>query len=180
MVENASRRGRSLLAAARLPLIAAVPLVCHVCQSNSGAARISPAPPVYEGKHWLVEHAYPSALLGWLVIVLKRHAEALHVLTEDECAELGALQWAVARTVASQTGCEKEYVALFAEMPGFHHVHFHVAPRAADLAAHLRGSKVFAFLQATRDDVVAPDRVVAFCERASREVSDILSSIRPA
>jgi diadenosine tetraphosphate (Ap4A) HIT family hydrolase len=111
--------------------------------------------------------------------VLKRHAEALHVLTEDECAELGTLQWAVAKTLASQTGCAKEYVAFFAEMPGFHHVHFHVVPRAVDLPADLRGGKVFALLQAARDDVVAPDRVVEFCVRASREMSEVLASRRP-
>jgi len=54
---------------------------CPVCRSNRGVERISPAPPVHEGRFWLVEHAYPCSLLGWLVIVLKGHAEALHDLT---------------------------------------------------------------------------------------------------
>lgn len=147
---------------------------CHVCQSNVGAARISPGPPIYEGEHWIVEHAYPSALLGWLVIVLKRHAEALHLLTEAEGAELGMLQWASAKTLASQTGCAKEYIALFAEMPGFHHVHFHVVPRQADLDPELRGGKVFALLEGTRDDIVAADRVAEFCARAAAQMSALL------
>jgi diadenosine tetraphosphate (Ap4A) HIT family hydrolase len=138
-------------------------------------ARISPGPPIYETEHWLVEHAYPSALLGWLVIVLKRHADALHLLTASESAELGMLQWAVAKTLASQTGCAKEYMAFFAEMPGFHHVHLHMIPRAGDLAPELRGGKVFALLQAARDDIVAEDHVAEFCARASTEMSSLLS-----
>lgn len=149
-------------------------MLCHVCESNSGAARISPGAPIYEGVHWVVEHAYPSALLGWLVIVLKRHAEALHLLTEAESVELGMLQWASAKTLASQTGCAKEYIAFFAEMPGFHHVHFHVVPRHVHLDPELRGGKVFALLQASRNDIVAEDRVAEFCVRAAQEMSTLL------
>jgi diadenosine tetraphosphate (Ap4A) HIT family hydrolase len=152
-------------------------VLCHICESNSGAARISPGSPIYEGEHWTVEHAYPSALLGWLVIVLKRHAEALHLLTGDESVELGVLQRATARTLASQTGCAKEYIAVFAETPGFHHVHVHVVPRHVDLDPELRGGKVFALLQATGDDVVAEDRVAEFCARAAREMAILMTDV---
>jgi hypothetical protein len=44
------------------------------------------------------------------------------------------------------TGCEKTYVALFAEAEGFRHVHFHVTPRHADLDRGLRGPRVFGLL----------------------------------
>ena len=57
---------------------------------------MSPGPVIQERDHWLVEHAYPSSLLGWLVIVLRRHAEALHELTEDEARELGTLVYRTA------------------------------------------------------------------------------------
>jgi diadenosine tetraphosphate (Ap4A) HIT family hydrolase len=149
---------------------------CLICESNRGVARISPGPPIYEGEHWIVEHAYPSALLGWLVIVLKRHAEALHLLTEAESVELGMLQWASAKTLASLTGCAKEYIAFFAEMPGFHHVHFHVVPRHPDLDPELRGGKVFAFLHAGRSDTVPADRVAEFCARAATELTTFLAT----
>jgi hypothetical protein len=86
------------------------------------------------------------------------------------------LQWAVAKTLASQTGCAKEYMAFFAEMPGFHHVHVHMIPRAGDLAPELRGGKVFAFLQARADEVVPGDHVAEFCVRASTEMSSLLSN----
>ena len=63
---------------------------CWTCKSNLGEKRISPGPTIYEGKYWLVEHAYPIKMIGWLVIVLKRHAEALHELTAHfvSCSEI--------------------------------------------------------------------------------------------
>jgi diadenosine tetraphosphate (Ap4A) HIT family hydrolase len=57
---------------------------CLTCESNTGEKRISPGPTIYEGNYWLVEHAYPVKTIGWLVIVLKRHAEALHELTPED------------------------------------------------------------------------------------------------
>ena len=48
---------------------------CYSCRSISGTTRISPGPYIYKGQFWLVDHAYPTRLKGWLVLVLKRHAE---------------------------------------------------------------------------------------------------------
>lgn len=148
---------------------------CRVCRSNSGVERISPAPTIHESEHWLVEHAYPSSLLGWLVIVLKRHAEALHELTREEAAELGTLQWAVADALAATTGCLKEYAMLVAEQPGFHHAHVHLVPRAHDLPAELRGGDVFHFLRPTDDDVLAHDRVRTFCDELAEALEKRLA-----
>ena len=65
---------------------------CYTCRSLSGERRISPGPTIVEGRYWMLEHAYPTCLKGWLVIVLKRHVEALHGLTREEFIELGELQ----------------------------------------------------------------------------------------
>lgn len=143
---------------------------CLVCRANSGAERISPGPPIHEGEFWVVEHAYPSALLGWLVIVLKRHAEALHDLTREEGEELGLFQWAVAGALGSETHCVKEYSVLFAETPGFSHVHFHLVPRAAALSPEKRGGRIFSFLNAPEEDIVAAEVVSEFCARISLDV----------
>ena len=152
------------------PIPTAMTQDCPVCLSNSGAERISPGAPIYEGEYWVVEHAYPSALLGWLVLVLKRHAEALHELTRAEGEELGVLQWAVSHALEAETDCEKEYSVFFAEMPRFSHVHFHIVPRATDLPAELRGGRVFAFLKAPPAEVIAPELVAQFCTRVSHRV----------
>lgn len=139
--------------------------LCHTCKSSSGEKRISPGPTIYSGQYWLVEHAYPTALKGWLVIVLKRHAEALHELTHDEFRELGEIQARLTRLLHQETGCCKEYIACFAEMAGFYHIHFHVIPRAADWPDELKGGKSFTLLKVSEAEALPPDQVRTFCER---------------
>ena len=119
---------------------------CGVCRSNAGLERISPGPVIHMGRAWQVEHAYPCSLPGWLVIVLKRHAEALHELTLDESRELGELQWRVARALDHVLGTEKEYSVLFAEAEGFAHLHVHLVPCAPGAPPERRGTGVFAHL----------------------------------
>jgi diadenosine tetraphosphate (Ap4A) HIT family hydrolase len=137
---------------------------CYSCRSGAGEKRISPGRAIYDGRFWVVEHAYPTALKGWLVIVLKRHAEALHELTTDEFAELGELQGRIAKLLRQETGCQKEYSVCFAEMAGFYHIHFHIIPRAADLPDELKGGKIFAMLKPGENETVPPDEIRQFCE----------------
>jgi len=136
---------------------------CWTCLSNSGERRISPAPPVHVGRFWQVEHAYPSALLGWLVIVLRRHTEGLHELEAAEFEELGLLIERSTKGLRRVLSCEKEYVACFAELEGFKHVHFHVVPRAVDLPPAFVGTKSFAFLKVSESEAVSSAAVRAFC-----------------
>lgn len=138
---------------------------CHSCRSITGEKRISPGPVIYEGQFWLVEHAYPTALKGWLVLVLKRHAEALHELTADEFAELGNLQQRVAMLLHVETGCLKEYSVCYAEMAGFYHIHFHIIPRANDLSDQLKGGKIFAMLKPGEGEIVPSEEICQLCER---------------
>ena len=70
---------------------------------------------IFEGQYWYLEHAYPSALKGWLVVVLKRHVEALHELTAEEFTELGAIQARATKLLFAVLDCEKEYVMCLAE-----------------------------------------------------------------
>jgi hypothetical protein len=44
---------------------------CYACLNVAGKMKISPGEVIYDGKYWIVDHAYPTKLLGWLVIVLK-------------------------------------------------------------------------------------------------------------
>ena len=136
---------------------------CAICRSNSGAERISPGPVVHKGEFWLVEHAYPTSLLGWLVIVLRRHAEAVHELTSQEAAELAELQVTVAAAVHAVVGCEKEYLACFAEATGFHHLHVHVIPRAAMLPIDMRGAAVFKHLRPAPDETLSAAEIARIC-----------------
>lgn len=136
---------------------------CYTCRSNSGDKRISPGPTIFEGKYWLVEHAYPVKMIGWIVIVLKRHVEALHELSQEEFVELGEIQARVIPLLHQELRCEKEYVSCYAEMDGFRHVHVHVFARPHDWPADLKGGKSFALLKVSAQEAVSPEELSAFC-----------------
>jgi diadenosine tetraphosphate (Ap4A) HIT family hydrolase len=138
---------------------------CRVCRSISGEARISPGPAVFDGCYWSLEHAYPTRLPGWLVIVLKRHAEALHELSVEEFQELATIQAQAARVLHHELGCAKEYMACFAEMQGFAHLHIHVIPRAETLADNLKGARIFSLITVTEAEAIPPDEIRMLCEK---------------
>jgi diadenosine tetraphosphate (Ap4A) HIT family hydrolase len=143
---------------------------CWSCLSNSGHRRISPAAPIHVGQFWQVEHAYPTQLRGWLVIVLRRHVEALHQVTSDEFRELALVLERTVHALRAVVGCEKEYVACYGELEHFNHVHFHVVARAADMPAHLLGAKSFALLQVSGAGAVQPAEVRTLCESLSAAI----------
>ncbi|MEO6458764.1 MAG: hypothetical protein ABIO92_10925 [Chloroflexia bacterium] len=136
---------------------------CYSCKSNSGERRISPGPTIYEGEYWYVEHAYPVRMKGWLVLVLKRHAEALHELSAEEFVELGVLQGAVTKLLHAEIGTQKEYTMCFAEADHFNHVHLHVVAKAHDLPHELRGPRIFAMLKTDEGDPLPPEEIAEFC-----------------
>jgi len=101
---------------------------------------------VFVGPRWRVAHAFGTSLPGWLVVLPNRHVVALDELTQAEAADLGPLLRDVSAALREVVHCDKTYVALFAEAAGFQHIHFHVIPRQAGLAAGLRGPDVFGLL----------------------------------
>jgi diadenosine tetraphosphate (Ap4A) HIT family hydrolase len=137
---------------------------CWTCKSNSGEKRISPGPTIFEGKYWLVEHAYPVKVIGWIVIVLKRHAEALHELTSEEFTELAEIQARLIPLLHEELNCEKEYVVCYAEMEHFRHIHFHVFAKPSNLPEELKGGGSFALLKVMGEEAVPSNKILAFCE----------------
>ncbi|MFZ0216206.1 MAG: HIT family protein [Candidatus Dormiibacterota bacterium] len=95
---------------------------------------------------WRVAHAFDTSLLGWLVLAPRRHVTALAELTDEEASALGPWPVRLSRALRTVTGCERTYVAQFAEAAGFAHVHFHVVPQARDLPAELLGPRIFQLL----------------------------------
>jgi diadenosine tetraphosphate (Ap4A) HIT family hydrolase len=137
---------------------------CWTCKSNTGEKRISPGPTIFEGEYWFVEHAYPVKVTGWLVIVLKRHAEALHELAAEEFVELAQIQAKLIPLLYEELRCEKEYVVCYAEMEHFRHIHLHVFAKPANLPDELKGGGSFALLKVTPEEAISPDEVISFCE----------------
>ncbi len=120
-------------------------LTCQlVARRDAGAA--PPWDCIQRTQCWDVVHSYNTALPGWLVIVARRHIEALHELTPPEAAELGLLIRQVSIALRDVTGCLKTYVIQFAEAAEHPHVHFHIVPRMADQPEAYRSTKVFAYL----------------------------------
>jgi len=137
---------------------------CWTCRSISGEKRISPGPTIFEGEYWLVEHAYPVKLKGWLVIVLKRHAEALHEITGDEFAELANIQSKSTRILFEELHCQKEYISCYAEKEHFHHIHFHVFAKPHGLPDELSGGKSFTLINVSEAEALASEELKVFCE----------------
>jgi diadenosine tetraphosphate (Ap4A) HIT family hydrolase len=117
---------------------------CRSCQSLAGELVLTTAPRLDLDEYWRVEHCHPVAVAGWLGLVLRRHARALHDLTDDEATALGKWLPMLTRALHDTTGCEHEYVMQFAEGDGFQHVHFHIIARSPEWPADLKGPGVFA------------------------------------
>lgn len=95
---------------------------------------------------WDVVHCDGTSLLGWIVLVVRRHVAAVADLTEDEAAALGPLVHHVSRALHDLVGCEKTYIVQFAESPDHRHVHVHVIPRAPGLEDERQGPRIFNLL----------------------------------
>jgi len=126
----------------------AQPTHCQTCEliarRDSGAAPLWDA--ILRTPYWDVVHSYNTSLPGWLVLVARRHIEAIDALTQDEAVELGQLLRRVSIALRDATGCVKTYVMQFAEQVEHPHVHFHVVPRMADQPEDRRGPQVFGYL----------------------------------
>jgi len=110
-------------------------------------------------QYWDIVHSYDTALSGWLVIVARRHVEAIHELTTPEAVELGVLLRQVSVALRDVTGCLKTYVIQFAEAVEHPHVHFHIVPRMADQPEAYRSTKVFAYLGVSEAERVSEERM---------------------
>jgi diadenosine tetraphosphate (Ap4A) HIT family hydrolase len=119
---------------------------CYSCDRTAVLDELPPRERVAVDEHWRVAHAFGAGLLGWLVLMPRRHVLSVAELGDDEAAALGHWQVRLSRALTEETGCRKVYVAQFAEAPGFGHVHFHLVPRPPELAEELRGPRVFGLL----------------------------------
>jgi diadenosine tetraphosphate (Ap4A) HIT family hydrolase len=121
---------------------------CKTCElierRNTGSAPLWDC--IHQTPYWDVVHSYNTALPGWIVLVARRHIEAIDELTEPEALELGLLLRRVSTALREVTGCVKTYVVQFAEHEDHPHVHFHVIPRMADQPEDRRGPRIFQYL----------------------------------
>jgi len=148
---------------------------CLTCLNLSGERRISPGPFIYGGTYWVVDHAYPTTHLGWLVILIKRHIEALHDLTAEEFQELAEIEYRLVQVMRADPSVQKEYLMCFAEGEGFPHVHIHIVPKPLDLPAQLIGPGIFARLKVDKERAIPPQELTTFCEEFTRKLGMVHS-----
>jgi diadenosine tetraphosphate (Ap4A) HIT family hydrolase len=114
--------------------------------------------PLWDNIHrtpfWDLVHSYNTALPGWLVLVARRHIEAIDELTDDEAIELGRLIRQASIALREVSGCIKTYVVQFAEQEDHPHVHFHIVPRMANQPKDRRSVRVFEYLGVPEEERV--------------------------
>ncbi|MBN2004120.1 MAG: HIT family protein [Anaerolineae bacterium] len=127
---------------------------------------------IHRTRFWDVVHSYNTALPGWLVLVARRHIEAIDELTEEEAVELGILLRRASLALKKITGCLKTYVIQFAEAAEHPHVHFHVVPRMADQPENRCSVKIFGYLGVSDEERVGEETM----NEIATKVREILSN----
>jgi diadenosine tetraphosphate (Ap4A) HIT family hydrolase len=118
---------------------------CLTCElTNRRDANTAPLwDSIYRTQYWDVVHCNSTSLLGWLILVARRHIAAVDEMSEEEAVELGKLIRQVSATLKQLLGCTKTYVVQFAEAPGHQHVHFHIVPRMPNQLDEHQGLGIF-------------------------------------
>ncbi|MBI5931602.1 MAG: HIT family protein [Chloroflexi bacterium] len=147
---------------------------CHTCElvkrRHAGEAPLWDD--IYHTHYWDVVHCNSTSLLGWLILVQKRHIGAIEEMTETESIELGKLIRLVSIVLKELTGCLKTYVVQFAEAPGHNHVHFHIIPRMPNQLDEHRGSGIFKQLGVPEADRVSEAAMNELAEKVRAYLVD--------
>jgi diadenosine tetraphosphate (Ap4A) HIT family hydrolase len=112
---------------------------------------------IYRTPFWDVVHSYNTALPGWLVLVARRHIEAIADLSREESRELGDLITTTSQALHAAVHCRKTYIIQFAEATEHQHVHVHVVPRMVNQPEDRRGPQIFGYLGVAEHERVAED-----------------------
>jgi diadenosine tetraphosphate (Ap4A) HIT family hydrolase len=131
---------------------------CYSCGQERLGAAAEERERILVTPTWRVAHAFNSSLEGWLILLPRRHVEAIVELTVEEVAALGPLIQRVSRALHDELGCAKTYVAQFSEAEHFRHLHFHVVAREPAAPAELLGPNVFEHLRRPEGERVTPER----------------------
>jgi diadenosine tetraphosphate (Ap4A) HIT family hydrolase len=144
-------------------------VTCSFCSVDPSlahpAAPFAPGAQLHLDEHWRLVHARPTSVTGWLVLVLRRHVEALHELTDDEAAGLGRWLVPVCRALHRVTGCEVEYVAQLADSRADPHVHVHLIARGPGWPRCRTGAAVLGDLGSPGSRPVSEDSIAVLMQQ---------------
>jgi diadenosine tetraphosphate (Ap4A) HIT family hydrolase len=112
------------------------PIACLLCgMEDAGGDRV-----VFRDERWAAEIIPGYDVPGWVVLRVRRHAERLGGLDEQELATFGARARDISAAVGEATGAATTYLMVFGE----NHRHFHalIAARGDDVPADRRSGDI--------------------------------------
>ncbi|MFF8415251.1 hypothetical protein [Streptomyces omiyaensis] len=138
---------------------------CLMC----GLERNEDANVVFRDPLWSGERVPGYDVPGWFVLRVRRHAERITGLDEDELASFGRRARDLAAAVTEATGAPATYLMVFGE----NHPHFHalVTARGEDVPADRRSGNILRLL-AEHADPEAAARLVPAVRRAYDLLAD--------
>ena len=117
---------------------------------------------------WLLRHADPVPIAGWMMIASREHRGGLDEMTDLEQREAGIILAEVARAVRAETGCERTYSITFNE--AVRHLHLHVIPRHAADASTTSWALADRYRATARKEIAPADADAA--EATARAVAE--------
>lgn len=145
---------------------------CPACRTIRGEAP-PPGGVVLETPRWMfVLRSDPPFVAGQGVLLLRRHAEDLSGLTDDEAQELGVLVRRIAAAYQAVLAPARVHVGIYSEL--VRHLHVHFTPRTPRMpASHIA--------LAMLTHVAAGMRSIGIIRRiADPEVADVAARLRAA
>jgi diadenosine tetraphosphate (Ap4A) HIT family hydrolase len=107
---------------------------CGVCQSLAG-------PNLYEDELWVVRHAEPAGVPGWMLLMTRRHVAGPAHFDDREAAAFGPALRHFERILEDLTGALRIYTAAMGE--SHPHFHAHMVPRYPQMPRDAKAWTVF-------------------------------------
>ena len=109
---------------------------CLLCDMEQAA----PDAVVFRDELWAAEVAPGYEVPGWFFLRVRRHAELMTGLADDELSAMGRRARDLIGAVTAATGAPATYLLHFGE--NYRHFHALIAARGADIPAELRGGNI--------------------------------------
>jgi diadenosine tetraphosphate (Ap4A) HIT family hydrolase len=124
---------------------------CLIC----GLESADEADVVFRDEHWAAEIAPGYEVPGWLFLRIRRHAETITGLDDDEADGFGRRARDLVAALGEVVGTPVTYLLAFGE--NYRHFHALVVPRDDTVPAELRGGNILGL----RTTGIDPDRARA-------------------
>lgn len=131
------------------------PTPCAICDMEQSAESVT----VFRDELWACEVSPGFEVPGWFVLRVRRHAERLTGLSNEELDVLGRRARDVVAAVSKVMNAPATYLLVFGE----NNPHFHalVAPRGEDVPAEFRTGDILKLRDARVDPIAAAELVPA-------------------